>query len=143
MSHADLFDDEAGTSAPAGRTPLAERMRPLVLKDGADDIGMHESTISRVTANKYMYCPQGMLELKYFFNAGLFNDGATLGTIAAEIAVVYRNGKASFAEVAEANRMPATVTATSLPVAPMSWLFHRAEAESSSVSDKERLVAGR
>lgn len=32
---------------------------------------MHESTISRVTANKYMYCPQGMLELKFFFNAGL------------------------------------------------------------------------
>ena len=32
---------------------------------------MHESTISRVTANKYMYCQQGMLELKFFFNAGL------------------------------------------------------------------------
>jgi RNA polymerase sigma-54 factor len=32
---------------------------------------MHESTISRVTANKYLYCPQGMVELKYFFNAGL------------------------------------------------------------------------
>jgi RNA polymerase sigma-54 factor len=37
----------------------------------AEDIGMHESTISRVTANKYMYCPQGLLDLKFFFNAGL------------------------------------------------------------------------
>lgn len=46
-------------------------LKPLVLKQVAEDIGMHESTISRVTANKYMYCPQGMLELKYFFNAGL------------------------------------------------------------------------
>lgn len=46
-------------------------LRPLVLKQVAEDIGMHESTISRVTANKYMYCPQGMLELKFFFNAGL------------------------------------------------------------------------
>jgi RNA polymerase sigma-54 factor len=46
-------------------------LKPLVLKQVADDIGMHESTISRVTANKYMYCPQGMLELKFFFNAGL------------------------------------------------------------------------
>jgi RNA polymerase sigma-54 factor len=46
-------------------------LKPLVLKQVADDIGMHESTISRVTANKYMYCPQGMLELKFFFSAGL------------------------------------------------------------------------
>jgi len=46
-------------------------LKPLVLKQVAEDIGVHESTISRVTANKYMYCPQGMLELKFFFNAGL------------------------------------------------------------------------
>lgn len=46
-------------------------LRPLVLKQVAEDIGMHESTISRVTANKYLYCPQGMYELKYFFNTGL------------------------------------------------------------------------
>ena len=46
-------------------------LKPLVLKQVAEDIGMHESTISRGTANKYMYCPQGMLELKFFFNAGL------------------------------------------------------------------------
>ena len=48
-----------------------QQLKPLVLKQVAEDIGMHESTISRVTANKYMYCPQGMLELKFFFNAGL------------------------------------------------------------------------
>ena len=48
-----------------------QSLKPLVLKQVAEDIGMHESTISRVTANKYMYCPQGMLELKFFFNAGL------------------------------------------------------------------------
>ena len=46
-------------------------LKPLVLKQVAEDVGMHESTISRVTTNKYMYCPQGMLELKYFFNAGI------------------------------------------------------------------------
>ncbi len=48
-----------------------EHLRPLVLKQVADDIGMHESTISRVTASKYLYCPQGMFELKYFFNTGI------------------------------------------------------------------------
>lgn len=46
-------------------------LRPLVLKQVAEDVGMHESTISRVTTNKYMYCPQGMLELNFFFNAGI------------------------------------------------------------------------
>ena len=46
-------------------------LRPLVLRDVAEDIGMHESTISRVTTNKYMQTPQGLLELKYFFNSGL------------------------------------------------------------------------
>ncbi len=46
-------------------------LRPLVLKQVAEDVGMHESTISRVTTNKYVHCSQGILELKYFFNAGI------------------------------------------------------------------------
>jgi RNA polymerase sigma-54 factor len=46
-------------------------LKPLVLRDVAEDIGMHESTISRVTTNKYMQTPQGLLELKYFFNSGI------------------------------------------------------------------------
>jgi RNA polymerase sigma-54 factor len=48
-----------------------EHLKPLILKQVAEDIGMHESTISRVTANKYLYCPQGLLELKFFFNTGI------------------------------------------------------------------------
>lgn len=46
-------------------------LKPLVLKQVAEDVGMHESTISRVTTNKYMHCPQGILELKFFFSAGI------------------------------------------------------------------------
>lgn len=46
-------------------------LRPLVLKDVAEDIGMHESTVSRVTTNKYMHSPQGVFELKFFFHSGL------------------------------------------------------------------------
>lgn len=46
-------------------------LRPLVLRDVADDIGMHESTISRVTTNKYVHTPQGIFELKYFFGCGI------------------------------------------------------------------------
>jgi RNA polymerase sigma-54 factor len=48
-----------------------EYLKPLVLRDVAEDIGMHESTISRVTTNKYIQTPQGLLELKYFFNSGI------------------------------------------------------------------------
>jgi RNA polymerase sigma-54 factor len=46
-------------------------LKPLVLRDVAEDIQMHESTISRVTNNKYIYTSQGIYELKYFFNAGI------------------------------------------------------------------------
>ena len=47
-----------------------EFLKPLNLRDVADDIGMHESTVSRVTTNKYVHTPQGIFELKYFFNSG-------------------------------------------------------------------------
>ena len=46
-------------------------LKPLVLRDVAEDIEMHESTISRVTTNKYVQTPQGLFELKYFFNSGI------------------------------------------------------------------------
>ncbi len=46
-------------------------LKPLVLKDVADDIGMHESTISRVTNNKYVNTPHGIFELKFFFNSAI------------------------------------------------------------------------
>ncbi len=46
-------------------------LKPMVLRDVAQDIQMHESTISRVTTNKYAYTPQGIFELKYFFNSSI------------------------------------------------------------------------
>lgn len=46
-------------------------LKPLVLRDVAEDVGMHESTISRVTTNKYIHTPQGVYELKFFFNSSI------------------------------------------------------------------------
>ncbi len=46
-------------------------LKPLILRDVAEDIGMHESTVSRVTTNKYVHTPQGIYELKYFFNSSI------------------------------------------------------------------------
>lgn len=54
-----------------------EAMKPLVLRDVAEEIGMHESTISRVTTNKYMHTPRGVFEFKYFFSSHLASsDGS-------------------------------------------------------------------
>jgi len=53
-------------------------LRPLALRDVAEDIGMHESTVSRVTTNKYVQTPQGLLELKYFFHSGIASGNGTM-----------------------------------------------------------------
>jgi RNA polymerase sigma-54 factor len=50
-------------------------LKPLILKDVADDIEMHESTVSRVTSNKYVHTPQGIYELKYFFSTAIAREG--------------------------------------------------------------------
>ena len=56
-------------------------LKPLVLRDVAEDIQMHESTISRVTHNKYAHTPQGIYELKFFFNAGITStQGETMAS---------------------------------------------------------------
>lgn len=52
-----------------------EYLKPMVLRDVAEDIQMHESTVSRVTTNKYVQTPQGLFELKYFFNSGINTTG--------------------------------------------------------------------
>jgi len=52
-------------------------LKPMVLKDVAEDINMHESTISRVTTNKYMHTPQGIFPMKYFFTTGFASGTGT------------------------------------------------------------------
>jgi RNA polymerase sigma-54 factor len=57
-------------------------LRPLSLRDVGEDIGMHESTISRVTTNKYVETPQGLFELKFFFHSGIASgDGEMVSSI--------------------------------------------------------------
>jgi RNA polymerase sigma-54 factor len=69
---------KVATSIVARQTDFLEQgdeaMRPMVLRDIADEIGMHESTISRVTTNKYMHTPRGVFEFKYFFSSHLSTD---------------------------------------------------------------------
>ncbi len=57
------------------------KLRPLILKDIADDINMHESTVSRITTNKYVATSYGIFELKFFFNSALaLDDGSQVGS---------------------------------------------------------------
>ena len=63
-------------------------MKPMTLREVADVIGMHESTVSRVTSNKYLLCDRGLFELKYFFGSGVASaegDGAAAEAVKAGI----------------------------------------------------------
>ena len=62
----------------------AEGMKPLVLRDIAEEVELHESTVSRVTTNKYMLTPRGLFELKYFFSSHV---GTTSGGEASSTAI--------------------------------------------------------
>ena len=53
-----------------------EFLKPMILRDVAEAVGMHESTISRVTSNKYVATPRGVYELKFFFNSAIKREGA-------------------------------------------------------------------
>jgi len=71
-----------------------EHLRPLVLRDVANDIGMHESTVSRVVTNKYMHTPQGVFEMKYFFHSGIsssFGESVSSVTIKQRIRKIIEN----------------------------------------------------
>ncbi|MFW5877064.1 MAG: RNA polymerase factor sigma-54 [Myxococcota bacterium] len=59
-----------------------EYLKPMILRDVAEAVGMHESTISRVTSNKYVHTPRGLFELKFFFNSAIRRDN--LDDIASE-----------------------------------------------------------
>lgn len=66
----------------------AEFIKPMILKDIAHDIEMHESTVSRVTTNKFVFTPRGVYELKYFFNSGIAKtDGDSLASQAVKMKI--------------------------------------------------------
>ena len=82
-----------------------EHMRPMILRDIADAIGMHESTISRVTSGKYMHTPRGVFELRYFFSSQVESadgSGTSSTAIRAKIRKLIRDEAAD----APAERQP-------------------------------------
>ena len=71
-----------------------EHLRPLILRDVANDIGMHESTVSRVVNNKYVHTPRGVFEMKYFFHSGIqsaYGENVSSVTIKQRIRTIIDN----------------------------------------------------
>lgn len=83
---------KVATSIVERQRPFLEHgeaaMRPLVLHDIAEELGMHESTISRVTTRKYMHTPRGIFELKYFFSSHVNTDDGGAASSTAIRAVI-------------------------------------------------------
>ncbi|MBX2988797.1 MAG: RNA polymerase factor sigma-54 [Bdellovibrionaceae bacterium] len=68
-------------------------LKPMVLRDIANDIGMHESTVSRVTTAKYVHTPQGIYELKYFFNSGINSSDGDMASESVKLRIKDMVGK--------------------------------------------------
>ena len=95
-----------------------EHMRPMILKDIAEAISMHESTISRITSGKYMLTPRGVFELRYFFSSqveGGDGTGTSSTAIRAKIRKLIRDEDAS-APLSD-NRLAEILSGEGIPVA--------------------------
>ena len=119
--------------------PLA--MKPLVLRDVADDIGMHESTISRVTANKYVHTPQGIYELKFFFNASITNaDGEAVGAEAIKTRIRQLVGGESPAKPLSDNRISELLAEENMQVARRTVAKYREQMKILPVKHRRQAV---
>ena len=85
-------------------------LKPLTLRTVADKIEMHESTVSRVTSNKYLNCDRGTFELKYFFTSGVARVGASSGGADGEGAVSAETVKAQIRALIEAEQPQAILS---------------------------------
>jgi RNA polymerase sigma-54 factor len=93
-----------------------EHMRPMILKDIAEAIGMHESTISRVTSGKYMHTPRGVFELRYFFSShveGADGSGTSSTAIRAKIRKLVKEEESPLSD----GRIAELLSAEGIPVA--------------------------
>jgi RNA polymerase sigma-54 factor len=117
-------------------------LRPMILRDVAEDVQMHESTISRVTSNKYVHCPQGIYELKFFFNASIPRSQEGLIELSS---VAVREMIRKMVEQEDANRplkdqeIVARLRAQNVLLARRTVAKYRTELNISSASRRRRL----
>jgi len=120
-----------------------EHMKPMILRDIAEAIGMHESTISRVTAGKYMHTPRGVFELRYFFSSHVEGaDGSETSSTAirAKIRKLIREETAG-APLSD-SRIAEVLSGEGIPVARRTVAKYR-EAMGIAPSNERKRAAGR
>jgi RNA polymerase sigma-54 factor len=118
----------------------AEAMRPLVLKDVADEIGMHESTISRVTTRKFLHTPRGTFEFKYFFSSGVGTvDGGAASATAIQAMIKKLIGDEKSARPLSDQGLAAELNRRGINVARRTVAKYREALHIPSSNDRSRL----
>jgi RNA polymerase sigma-54 factor len=118
----------------------AEAMRPLVLKDVAEEIGMHESTISRVTTRKFLHTPRGTFEFKYFFSSGVGTvDGGAASATAIQAMIKKLIGEEKSARPLSDQGLAAELNRRGINVARRTVAKYREALNIPSSNDRSRL----
>ncbi|MEO5626161.1 MAG: RNA polymerase factor sigma-54 [Dokdonella sp.] len=118
----------------------AEAMRPLVLKDVAEEIGMHESTISRVTTRKFLHTPRGTFEFKYFFSSGVTTvDGGNASATAIQAMIKKLIGEEKPARPLSDQGLAAELNRRGINVARRTVAKYREALNIPSSNDRSRL----
>ena len=118
----------------------AEAMRPLVLKDVAEEIGMHESTVSRVTTRKFLHTPRGTFEFKYFFSSGVSTvDGGAASATAIQAMIKKLIGDEQRARPMSDQALAAELNKRGISVARRTVAKYREAMNIPSSNDRSRL----
>jgi RNA polymerase sigma-54 factor len=118
----------------------AEAMRPLVLKDVAEEIGMHESTVSRVTTRKFLHTPRGTFEFKYFFSSGVSTvDGGAASATAIQAMIKKLIGDEQPARPMSDQALAAELNKRGISVARRTVAKYREAMNIPSSNDRSRL----
>jgi RNA polymerase sigma-54 factor len=120
-----------------------EAMKPMVLRDVAEEIGMHESTISRVTTNKYMHTPRGVFEFKYFFSSHLATaDGEDQSSTSVRAKIRRLIGAENPAKPLSDSKIASLLADEGIKVARRTVAKYRESMNIASSSDRRKRTAG-
>ena len=116
-------------------------MQPLVLHDIAAALGMHESTISRVTSHKYMHTPRGIFELKYFFSSHVSSDnGGTCSSTAIRARIKKLIGREAATRPLSDNKIAALLKQQGIQVARRTVAKYREAMAIPPSNERKRLA---
>ncbi|MFK8016475.1 MAG: RNA polymerase factor sigma-54 [Gammaproteobacteria bacterium] len=118
-----------------------EGMSPMVLRDIAEELEMHESTISRVTTNKYMHTPRGIIEFRYFFSSHIgTDDGTELSSVAIRAKIRKLIASENSAKALSDNKIAQALSESGINVARRTVAKYREAMSIPSSSERKKLA---